>query len=418
MNRLLCVMIVAMSAFTVAGCDDSHSARDAKTKPATISEPDERQLATIKLTPRAEERLGISTVALQFAEVERTRTIGGELVVPPGQSIIVSAPVAGTLAAPENGAVPKPGSLLTEGQTVFTLLPLLTPERDVLTPAERVRVAQSKADLVVAQTEAEREVEAAKLRVEVAQINFDRAKDLLANKAGSQRTVDETQALLKLAREALLTAEKRHEVLAAVQLDADAGELMSRTVTAPVSGVLQSIDAAVGETVSAGERLFDIAQIGRLWVRVPLYVGQRREVDDAKSASIAEYGALTGQEVRTARPVTAPPLADSLSATIDLYYELGNDDAHFYPGQKVSVTLPLRGQQLRLVIPWSAIQYDIHGGAWVYVEKAPQAFERSRVEVEFLDADRAVLSRGPDPGTQIVVEGVAELYGTEFGIGK
>ncbi len=45
-------------------------------------------------------------------------------------------------------------------------------------------------------------------------------------------------------------------------------------------------------------------------------------------------------------------------------------------------------------------------------------FRRYRTLLAALVLGVLWLSRGPDPGTQIVVEGVAELYGTEFGIGK
>ena len=72
--------------------------------------------------------------------------------------------------------------------------PLLSPERDVLTPSERVRIAQTKADVTTAQIEAERQIESARVSVEAARIAYDRATQLLSIKAGSQRSVDEAEA--------------------------------------------------------------------------------------------------------------------------------------------------------------------------------------------------------------------------------
>ena len=80
--------------------------------------------------------------------------------------------------------------------------------------------------------------------------------------------------------------------------------------------------------------------------------------------------------------------------------------------------LPLEGQAESLVIPRAAVLRDIHGVAWVYVNSAEHTFERHRVEVHFTTKDTAVLSRGPTVGTKIVVDGAAELFGTEFGAGK
>jgi hypothetical protein len=45
-------------------------------------------------------------------------------------------------------------------------------------------------------------------------------------------------------------------------------------------------------------------------------------------------------------------------------------------------------------------------------------FVRRRIEVEDVIGAVAVLSRGPKPGTRVVVAGAAELFGTEFGPGK
>ena len=80
--------------------------------------------------------------------------------------------------------------------------------------------------------------------------------------------------------------------------------------------------------------------------------------------------------------------------------------------------MPLRGETQSLVVPRAAILRDIHGNAWVYVNSASHEFRRHRVEVEFTTSELAVLSQGPEVGTPVVVDGVAELFGTEFGAGK
>ncbi len=69
-------------------------------------------------------------------------------------------------------------------------------------------------------------------------------------------------------------------------------------------------------------------------------------------------------------------------------------------------------------MPWAAVLHDIHGGQWVYEQIAPQTFVRRRIAVDRVAGTAAVLSRGPKPGSQIVTDGAAELFGTEFGVGK
>ena len=136
-----------------------------------------------------------------------------------------------------------------------------------------------------------------------------------------------------------------------------------------------------------------------------------------KPASWDSMGALDFQP-RMAHPVQAPPSADALSTTGDLFFEIDNRDGSLRPGQRVGAALSLRGQQESLVIPSQAVLYDIFGGTWVYVRMEPQSFERRRVLVRYTEADRAILAEGPAEGAEIVLDGAAELFGTEFGAGK
>ncbi len=117
-----------------------------------------------------------------------------------------------------------------------------------------------------------------------------------------------------------------------------------------------------------------------------------------------------------------PPLiADALATSIDLYYRLDNRAGRIRPGQKVAVTLELRGPASgqSLVVPWSAVVHDIHGGTWVYEQLADQerSFRRRRVEVQYVDGTKAVLASGPPVGTPVATGGAIELLGTEFGFG-
>ena len=413
-------LLPALCLVVVCGCGTaSDSGGGQAEKPAKVAQPgDEQSLNTITLTEKAEQRLGIRTVEVTLADAARKRNVGGEAVIPPGQTITVSAPVAGTLMAPDAALVPAPGSKLVMGQPVFRFKPFLTPERDVLTPAERISVAQTRADVATAQIEAQRQVQATGVNVEMAQIALDRAAQLLKNKAGSQRSVDEAEANLQLAREALTAAQARSKFLSGIRLEEKAGDLATRTIQSPISGVLQRIDAAVGETVVAGDSLFHVVNLDRLWIRVPVYVGHWREIDTEREASIAEYGQAPDAPTRPAKYVAAPPSADPAATTVDLFYELANEDGRVYPGQKLAVTLPVRGRQESLVVPWPAILYDVHGGAWVYEQVATRTYARRRVELAYVDGGIAVLATGPAPGARVVTDGAVELFGTEFGVGK
>ena len=126
-HKNLLVILASISIGSVVGCRPA-AAPVAKTaapaKVANIAKED--QLNTIQLTPEAETRLGLILSPVELRQVERVRTYGGEIALPPGASIIVSAPVGGTLHTPRDHAVPKVGSQLVAGNSMFELMPLLS----------------------------------------------------------------------------------------------------------------------------------------------------------------------------------------------------------------------------------------------------------------------------------------------------
>lgn len=422
MTFRLSALFVALAVSACAGCGPQGAKEAAESPPpAKVAKPaDENQLATIILTPQAEERLGIplGLGRVERKPMRRNRTIGGEVVFPPGQAITVSAPQSGTLAAVDGGNLPVPGSQVQKGRPIFSLLPLLAPEHTVLSPSQQAQLAESRVSLATAQIEAEQRLQSAEVEVEAAGIELARAQQLVRDKAGTQQTVDQARATLQLAEKSFEAAQAQYQFLQKARLEAEAGSLVVQIIVAPVTGVLSNFAAVPGETVVAGSALFEVVNTERMWIRVPIYVGQWREVDTAPAAVVKEFGEPPQAPGRPARPIVAPPSANPIAATVDLFYEVDNYNGELRPGQKVAVTLPLKGQEESLVVPKAAVLFDIHGGSWVYAKVGPQTFLRRRVEVQYVSGPLAVMSQGPGPGTEVVTDGAAELFGTEFGFGK
>ena len=71
-----------------------------------------------------------------------------------------------------------------------------------------------------------------------------------------------------------------------------------------------------------------------------------------------------------------------------------------------------------IVIPYAAVVYDEEGETWAYISPKPLTFVRTPITIERIgDDDKAFLSEGPEVGTEVVIVGQAELFGTEKGIG-
>ena len=170
--------------------------------------PVETDLATITLTEDANRRLGITTTAVAEQEVTRRRTLGGQAIVPTGKTIAVSAPLAGIVTRAGDKAIPMPGTRVDAGTPLLSIKPLLSAERDVMTPAEQVQLVGARANLMAAQTVAAGDVDRGNAEVAGAKITFNRASKLFADRAGARRAVDDAEAQLNIAQSNLAAAER------------------------------------------------------------------------------------------------------------------------------------------------------------------------------------------------------------------
>lgn len=80
-------------------------------------------------------------------------------------------------------------------------------------------------------------------------------------------------------------------------------------------------------------------------------------------------------------------------------------------------TAPVEELGNRFVVPSAAVLVDPNGDFWVYTSPEPLVFLRQQIRIEHEDGGQAFLSRGLPAGTDVVIVGVAELYGAEFEIG-
>jgi len=420
------VLLCALVSATVAGCSSKAAEPPAKAaSPSTLEKPtSEEALAIVKLTPQAEQRLGIVSVSVARRAVRRTRTFAGEVMIPTGSISVATAPVPGTLIAPDGKQVPQPGSHVDAGQPIFKFIPLLAPDRATPNQAEQAQMLSARAMLAAQQITAAGDAERGKAEVDVAKIAFERARKLQGDSVGSVRDVDEARARLQIAERTLAAAEERKQALDQLSTEAAEGRKPAPIeMTSPQSGILRRLIAISGQTVSAGEMVFEVVNLDRVWIRVPIYVGLAPSLDEKADA---EVHGLTGDhpnDYRRAKRIAAPPTADPLASTADIYFELENSDGRLRPGERIGMTLAEKGEAESLVVLERAVINDIYGGTWVYARDGDHRFRRRRVLIRTIlddasDGRIAVLVDGPPVGTEVVTDGAAEFFGTEFGTGK
>lgn len=373
-----------------AGCGKQQAA-PAPAPAAKVSNPTtEAALASVTLSPEAEKRLAITVAPVERRAVANGRLVAGEVVVPPGGAIDVTAPVAGTLA----GSPLVAGRAIRQGEPLMRIVPLQAGTADVRINAERDAVS-------------------ARAALEAAERRAERAELLLKDGSGSRRAAEEARADLATAQATLQAANERLAMVNRSHVS-QSNELV---VQSPIGGIIEDVSAQPGQTVAAAAPLAKISRIDRLWIRVPVYSGDLRNLDVEQGVSILRLGEPQDAVGVPARRVAAPPSATPMASAIDLMFEVAGSSA-LSPGERVNVRLSGKGSETATVVPHSALLHDIHGGTWVYARTAPHVYSRRRVEVKDVVGNLVLLTRGPEVNTPVVTSGVAELYGVEFGVGK
>jgi membrane fusion protein, heavy metal efflux system len=400
----LAILALVATLFFNFGC--SKTVAETKTPPAKVDNAvKESDLSTVTLTAEAEERLKLKVETIVSQPIRETREYNGEVVLPPDSLFSVTAPIAGTLVAQ---TTPDFGTYVRKGQTIFRIQPIVT-------PAEREQQQVLERDTNIAGTIANNDVETAKTRVEAAKLRVSRAEQLVKDGGGSVKAAEVEREALRVAeialRAAIQRAEETRKPLPPANVPVD--------VKAPRDGIVQRLHVAAGQTVASGTMLFEAANFSSVLIRVPVYVGELKDVARNAPARIHDLNDSKDKNARYAQPTVAPPSADVNAATADLYFVLSNTDSSLRPGQRVGATLAGNSNSGdRLVVSLAAVLYDVNGGTWVYEVIAQHKFLRRRISISRVIDNIAVIESGPAAGTSIVTDGASELFGTEFGGGK
>ena len=111
----------------------------------------------------------------------------------------------------------------------------------------------------------------------------------------------------------------------------------SVTITSPISGVIQTLDARAGVTQAMGQTLAQVTGLGSVWLNAAVPQAQLGSVRVGQSAT-ATLTAFAG-ETFTGRIIAVLPTTQTDSRTLTVRIELPNRGGRLRPGMFANVTL-------------------------------------------------------------------------------
>jgi RND family efflux transporter MFP subunit len=403
-SRAAPALLLLAAGLAAPGCAD----KGKPPVPAAAEKPRaEGDLAHTTLAKEAVDSLHIATAPVVTKPVQEHLQLTGWVMAKQGNEVTITAPVAGYVREPGDGNQPPvAGTAVKKGQPLFTLEP-------VLSPVEQVQMATLKRAV-------ENELAKARGSLKFAQSEMERIADLHKQGLRGQQDLDKARVNLDHARFDLSTAEDKQKLFATSTV----------VIRAPRSGNVLSVPVSPGQYVTAAAPLITVADLTVPWVRVPVPEHDLPALNrqDPVSVVLRSAGQGAGAQHRfEGRPIAVVPQVDPGRHTADLLYEI-TPGAHkagapepglFAKDLMVTVFVPLGRESVESVVPYAAVVFDVHGSAWVYLDRgADQAgthkYERRRVDLGASVRDGVVIHPAAQAGDRVVTAGAALLFSREF----
>lgn len=369
------------------------SAESRESEGAESEEAGEGEETTVKLEGEALEQAGIKTLPVGNRQMTIVLTTTGEVVSNPDREARISARTAGRVVR----VLKSVGDRIESGEPLAILdsVELGQAQADYLEVHSRYRLAEKvlarhrklfSKDLI-----AEKEVQAAEIDLEVAQITLEKARNKL-----------ELFGLTSARIKALTSSRKLDPTIPLI---------------APINGVVTAKNVTVGEVIQpeAAEPAFMLADTSVLWVNANLYEKDLNRIHEGQEATVTT-GAYGGRSFsgRVARINTA---LDPATRTAKARIVVPNPGGKLKPEMFVSVKVSV-GSQEALAIPVAAVLQE-KGERFAFVKEGEGVFEKRPLKLGEKAGDFYPLLEGVESGDHVVVSGgftlKSELLKESFG---
>lgn len=318
----------------------------------------------------------------------------GKVAVDEDRSTPVFSPYAGRVTK----LLAKPGESLKQGQPLFTI--------------EAADTVQAQNDFIAAMTSQNK----AKSAMELADIQFKRAKDLYEGRAiplkdyqQAETTQVQAQNDMRSSMTALEAARNKLRILGftddAIRAFGDKGAINPEvTIHSPISGTVVQRKIGPGQYVNSGasDPVFVIGDLSTVWLTAFVRESDAASVCIGQDISV-NVMALPG------RPLTAK--INYVAAAIDpntrrllVRATIDNKEGLLKPEMFANVTIYSAGDRAAPAVPKQALIYE-GDQVRIWVAREDKSVELRHIKIGLVNGDLVEVTSNLKPGEQIVTKG-------------
>lgn len=337
-----------------------------------------------------EEKASGAGPAVAFIMPKETQFLYGIATLPiSDNNFYESVQLYGTVLPSSSGAaviqVPQTGKIVSlpvrVGQQVS--------KGQVLAVVEQAIDAGTQINILTQRNSANAELEAARLQYE----RLKTIEDIAARKDVSE------------ARARYETALRNKKVLDAGAASSG-GTTKQVVLTAPISGIVGNFNFAIGAVVSAGESLFSITDLKKVYVEAQLYDKDVEALNNAGRFLVeCSNNDHKSQEVRLLAKAQEINVSNQSQRVL---FEMDNGAGEFKIGEFVNVRAfaaePLHG----IAVPNSAIT-EINGRPVVFIKDRAEQYSVSYIATGNNNGSHTVILKGIESGEKVVTAGTYQM---------
>ena len=331
----------------------------------------------LKLSAEEIKRAGIKTAVVKRAALVSTLSLTGEIVAEPDRTARLSSATAGRLEQ----VLFNEGSTVTRGDVMATVR---------VPDVGRLRGAYA----------------AAGSRARAARTNAERLAQLKASGLGSEQALVDAEADAK-AQEAEVHA--LGEQLSAMGVNADSGGGFIVALRAPISGVVVSRDAVVGQPITPEAVLATVVDLSEVW-----FLGRIFEQDLAKlrvgAKAEVQLNAFPEEHFHGAVDYVSQQI-DPTARTLTARVRVSNEGLRLRLGLFGRAHIELTDSSEttpQLIVPRDAL-IDVGGKSVVFIKAADGDFVMHEVRPGDSAMDDVQILSGIEQGEEVVTSGVFTL---------
>ena len=327
----------------------------------------------------------VETGTLKRGDVAAYLTVVGNLI---GQQTIDIAPRTGGRLLSVNVQL---GDRVRRGQVLAKV-----EDREIVEQVRQAEASQRVSEATIRQREAD---------LKVAEVNFDRSKNLFQRQLLAKQALDDAESRY-MAAVAQLDLSKAQLSQNDARLEELRINLQNTSVTSPVDGFVGKRSVDPGAMVNTNTAIASVVDISRLRLVVNVVEKDLRLVS-AGDPAVVEVDAYPGEKF-SGKIARVAPVLDPATRTAAMEVEIPNTDYKLKPGMYARINLTVEEHKNVLVVPKAAVvDYSNDRGVWVPNDNDRATFVPLKLGIE--NAAQIEVLDGMKEGARFVTTGAAAV---------